>query len=69
MKQCLLPNGKKKIWYELENLLSKLNLVLLERAKLRMRFFCTQITSKAIVFIVKLKTTSMKEIRQNPGFL
>ena len=50
MKQCLLPNGKKKIWYELENLLSKLNLVLLERAKLRMRFFCTQITSKAIVF-------------------
>ena len=35
MKQCLLQNGKKEIWYESEKLLGKLNLVLLKRAKLR----------------------------------
>ena len=38
MKQCLLPNSKKKIWYELEKLLGKLNLVLLKKAKPLMRY-------------------------------
>ena len=73
MKECLLQNGKKKIWYKLEKLLdTKLSFAKKSKTIDEVSYLSSfVITSSAELFLfsIQVKSTSLYEIRQNPGFL
>ena len=73
MKQCLLQNGKKKIWYKLEKLLdTKLSFAKKSKTIDEVSYlssFVIRSSAELFLFSIQVKSTSLYEIRQNPGFL